>query len=122
MDRNPGPPDRHLSAGPCNRQPASALKTTTAPFAGTRSGSTATLTFTQGFLGYTDTRIWTGTLSGDTLKLTWPLASGGLNTVSYTRSSPEAYNAAVTRLSREVDAARTQFAQHQEKARGADGY
>lgn len=94
-----------------------ALKTTTAPFAGTRSGSTVTLTFTQGFLDYTDTRIWTGTLSGNSLKITWPLASGGLNAVSYMRSTPEAYNAAVAGLSQAVDAARTQFTQQQEMER-----
>ncbi|MBB5235938.1 hypothetical protein [Deinococcus budaensis] len=93
------------------------LKTTNATFTGTRTGSTVTLRFSQSFLGFTDIRIWTGTLSGDTLKLTWPLAAGGLNTVVYTRSSANSYNAAVTRLSREVDAARSGFAQQQEQER-----
>lgn len=95
------------------------LKVTTLPFIGTRRGNTFTFQFTQSALGFTDTKNWTGTLSGSTLSVTVPSERGGLTTTAYTRSSADAYNAAVKTLTAQVTAARTLFEQ-QDAQRRAD--
>ena len=93
------------------------LQTTTQTFTGLRSENTFTFQFSQSLLGFTDTRIWTGTLNGNTLNVTAPATQGGLNTVAYTRSTTDAYNAAVKTLTTQVTAARTQFEQQEAQRR-----
>lgn len=95
------------------------LKVTTLPFTGTRRSTTFTFQFNQSVLGFTDTRNWTGTLSGTTLTVTVSAGQGGLTTMAYTRSSTDAYNAAVKNLTAQVTAARTLF-QQQDTQRRAD--
>lgn len=78
-------------------QPAS-LKSSNQTFTGTRSGNTVNLKLTTTLLGSIDTKIWSGTLAGQTLTLNRPAQTGISQTV-FTKSSVEAYNKAVAQLS-----------------------
>ncbi|PNY79205.1 hypothetical protein, partial [Deinococcus koreensis] len=74
-----------------------------ATFSGTRQGSTVTLWFSTTVFGSTDTAVWTGTLAGSNLTLNRPLSTG-IERVTLTKSTVEAYNAAVAELQAQVDA------------------
>ncbi|GGR17472.1 hypothetical protein [Deinococcus ruber] len=81
-------------------------------FSGTRTGATVSLKFTHSLLGSTETQIWNGTLQGTTLTLNRPLSQGGLASIVFQKSSPDAYNAAVAQL-------RTAVQRQQDQAQAA---